>query len=170
MKKLLYIAVFTILFLSGCEKKSAVTAPAALFELHDGETAAGIKIGDGSRAFIDAYRDYPLQVAHEDSYTGYKVMSVQEIPFKDDISIVIANFFIDDESVSEEQICKEYDWEEASLHSNLSAPAYLREHDVVYRYLMFSWENGKITDIVSDELNYNETFETPRLEWRALKK
>ena len=65
---------------------------------------------------------------------------------------------------TKEQICKEYDWEEASLHSNLSAPAYLREHDVVYRYLMFSWENGKITDIVSDELNYNETFETPRLE------
>ena len=46
----------------------------------------------------------------------------------------------------------------------MSSHEYLRSHDVIYRYLVFDWEDGVITDIASEELNYNETYETPRAE------
>ena len=38
-----------------------------------------------------------------------------------------------------------------------------RKHEVIYRYLDFDWKGGYIADISSEELNYNETFETPCL-------
>lgn len=164
MKKLLYIAVLAILFLSGCEKKAADTAPASLFEMEDGSTAAGIRAGDDSEKFIRAYQGYTTQVAYNNSYSDYQIMPIKKIPYEEDISVIIANFFIDGEPVSEEDLCLENEWESEELYSHLSAPDYLRLHDVVYRYLRFVWENGKIAYITSEELNYNETFETPRLD------
>ncbi|MCD7818601.1 MAG: hypothetical protein LUH07_06075 [Lachnospiraceae bacterium] len=92
------------------------------------------------------------------------VMSINEIPYDENISTLIANFFIDDEAISEEDICEENDIEESDLYDLLSSSSYLRAHDVIYRYLRFTWENSEITDIDSGELNYNETYEVPRSE------
>ena len=56
MKRLLYIILFSLLLLSGCEKKTAGYAPASLFQMNGETTAAGIAPGDGKEAFIKAYR------------------------------------------------------------------------------------------------------------------
>ena len=164
MKKLLYIVLFTALLLSGCEKKSAEFAPASLFEMNGSETAAGLKTGDGPKAFKAAYGGYTIQVAFAEQPSNYRVMSASKIPYDENISTIIANFFIDEEPVSEDWLCKENGIDISGLHELLSSPDYLQQHDVVYRYLNFHWEEGVITDIDSEELNYNETFETPRLD------
>lgn len=164
MKKLLYIVLFAALILSGCEKNTTKFAPASLFEMNGHETAAGLKIGDGPKAFKAAYGDYTVQVAFTEQPSNYRVMSVSKIPYNENISTIIANFFIDEEPVSEDWICKENGIDISGLHELLSSHDYLRQHDVVYRYLNFQWKDGLITDINSEELNYNETFETPRLD------
>ena len=65
--------------------------------------------------------------------------------------------------MSEEELCAENKVEPTQLYALLSSSAYLREHSVVYRYLRFTWADGSISRIQSDELNYNETYETPTL-------
>ena len=91
-------------------------------------------------------------------------MSIKEIPYQDSISTMIANFFVNGKPVSEETLCEDNNVPPSGLHSLLSSPDYLRKHEVIYRYLRFSWENGAIDEIESEELNYNETFETPCME------
>ena len=58
--------------------------------------------------------------------------------------------------------CKEQNIQSDEIHDVLSSPDFLRKHDVIYRYLVFEWSDSEIVDIYSEELNYNETFETPR--------
>lgn len=164
MKKLLYIIFFSLLLLSGCEKKTAEIAPAALFVMAGNTTAAGVQPGDDADAFIKAYKDYTIQVAYSDLDSNYLVMSIEDIPYEDPISTMIANFFINGTPVSEEDLCEENDIEPSGLHELLSSAAYLRSHEVIYRYLRFRWEDGVITEIESEELNYNETFEVPYIE------
>lgn len=161
MKKFLYIAIFIPLLLSGCEKKMVAPAPASLFQMNDETTDSGISAGDNREDFIKAYKNYTIQVAYRDSPSNYLVMSIEDIPYEDPISTMIANFFINGKPVSVRQLCEDNDLESSELHKFLSAPSYLRRHEVIYRYLTFDWEDGYITDIDSGELNYNETFETP---------
>ncbi len=159
MKKLRFAALAALLLLSGCEKKQTLTAPASLFETEGGVTSLGIQEGDSPEAFQEAYGDYSIQVAYEN--TGYTPMSIDRIPYDEPISTMIANFFINGEPVSDEEICQENDIRPEELYSLLSSYEYLTSHEVIYRYLEFSWEDGKISDINSGELYYNETFETP---------
>lgn len=164
MKKLLYTVLFAVVLLVGCEKNTTQTAPASLFLMDGDSTSAGISIGDNSKAFANAYSDYTIQVAYCEQSSNYVIMSMNKIPFDEKISTIIANFFVDGKPVSETQLSKDNNVKLSELHSLLSSPEYLQQHDVVYRYLSFRWENGVIVNIVSDELNYNETFETPRLD------
>ena len=79
MKKLRFAALAALLPLSGCEKKQTLTAPASLFETEGGVTSLGIQEGDSPEAFQEAYGDYSIQVAYEN--TGYTPMSIDRIPY-----------------------------------------------------------------------------------------
>lgn len=162
-KKLLYILFISLLLLSGCEKKSTKIAPASLFVLDGNVTSEGIRPGDGPDVFKKAYRSYTLQVAWTDVDSNYMVMSPDEIPYDENISTIITSLFINGKPVTEAQVCSDNDIEGDALYTLLSSPDYLRKHEVIYRYLDFDWKGGYIADISSEELNYNETFETPCL-------
>lgn len=164
MKKSLYILLFLSIFLSGCQKNLAQFAPASLFILQDQTTAAGIKIGDSPKDFQKAYGDYTIQVAFRDQPSAYRIMDIRRIPYEESISTLIANFFIDEQPISEDVLCSENNISPAELPALLASPDYLHRHDVVYRYLDFQWKDGLIVSIHSEELNYNETYETPRLD------
>ena len=115
MKKLLYMILIPVLFLSGCAKNTLQTPSADLFVMDGDITAAGISAGDGPEEFIDAYRDYPIQVAYQDQSSGYLTMSIEDIPYEDQISSIIAGLFIDGESVTEEAVCAENEIESSEL-------------------------------------------------------
>ncbi|MDY3249838.1 MAG: hypothetical protein SOX32_05755 [Candidatus Choladocola sp.] len=161
MKKLLYVAVFIALLLTGCEKKTAEVAPESLFRMENGATADGVKCGDGPEEFRKAYSGYTIQVAYSNLESNYLVMSIDEIPYEEEIYTVIANFFINGKPVSESSLCRDNNIQGSELYDLLSSSEYLRTHEVIYRYLAFQWQDGRIADIASEELNYNETFETP---------
>lgn len=160
-KKLLYIILISLLLLSGCEKKASETAPLSLFQMDGNTTAAGITVGDGPEEFKKAYRNYTLQVAWNDTDSTYIVMSPDKIPYDEAISTIITSLFINGKPVTAQQLCADNEITSDQLHSLLSSEAYLKKHEVIYRYLDFDWEHGKIARISSEELNYNETFETP---------
>ena len=107
MKKLLYIFLFAVLILSGCEKKQELLAPASLFVMDGEATAAGVCPGDGPEEFKAAYRDYTLQVAWNDAESNFMVMSPDQIPYDEEISTMIATLFIDAKPVDPEAFCKE---------------------------------------------------------------
>lgn len=163
MKRLFCAAALFALLLTGCEKQPADVAPAELFLVTGGVTADGVQPGDGPEQFISAYRDYTIQAAYHDLESSYLVMDIDKIPYEENISTIIANFFVDGKPVSEEELCRENKVKPAQLYALLSSPSYLRSHDVIYRYLRFDWSGGVITDIEPGELNYNETYETPQI-------
>ncbi|MCC8138260.1 MAG: hypothetical protein LIO76_09430 [Clostridiales bacterium] len=165
IKKRSSLLLLSALLLTGCEKdEPQAVASAELFEITDGVTFDGVQVGDGKAEFIDAYSDYTIQAAYTDTDSSYMVMSIHEIPYDENISTLIANFFIDDEPVSEEDICEDNDIAYDDLYDLLSSTSYLRTHEVIYRYLRFLWADSVITDIDSGEFNYNETYEVPKQE------
>ncbi len=164
MKKLLLITLFCAVFLIGCEKNAQEIASEEVFEMTDGVTYDGVKIGDGKAEFINAYNPYVIQTAYTDTASNYRVMSIRKIPYDENISTLVATFFIDGKPISEEEICRQNEIEEEDLPSLLSSPAYLQKHNVIYRYLRFNWEDSEIMSIDSSELNFNEAYEVPCLE------
>jgi len=164
MKKLQLIVLITVLLLTGCEKNEQTVASADVFTVENGITHDGVAIGDGKSEFIEAYSDYVIQAAYTDVDSSYLVMSINKIPYDENISTLIANFFIDEEPMSEEDICENNESEDEELYSLLSSSTYLRTHEVIYRYLRFTWEDSVITDIDVGEFNYNETYEVPKLD------
>jgi hypothetical protein len=164
MKKLLYIALFLLLLLTGCEKKSAKIPTADLFLLSDNTTADGVRPGDTSEKFIEIYGEYSIQAAFNHTASSYISMSVKKIPFNEDISTLISCFFIDGKPLSETMICEIYDVTPSQMHDLISSSDFLRSHEVEYRYLRFKWSDGIITEILSSDLNYNETYEIPCIE------
>lgn len=162
MKKLLFSAVFALFFLTGCEKITTAPAPLSLFTLTGETTADGVRVGDGSKEFKAAYQDYEILVSLSPSEIPDEVMSMRRIPFDRKITTMIANFFIDGTPMTPEDICQEEGIDSDQLLDRLSSEEYLRKHEVLYCYLIFYWEGGVITHIASEELNYNETYETPK--------
>lgn len=161
MTKLLYLLLLFLIFIAGCEKKPVTPAPAELFVLTGDTTSAGISVGDGPKAFKEAYQDYEVLVSDSDSEIPNEAIPINRITYQDDIVTMIANFFINGKPMTAEQLCKSQDVSMDALTGLLSSSTFLREHEVLYRYLLFYWENGKIRRIESEELNYNETFEVP---------
>jgi len=160
-KKLMALLLFGALLLTGCENREQQVASAELFELDGDTTNDGVSVGDGKKEFIKAYSDYVVWAAYTDTDSSYIVMSINEIPYEDNISTLIANFFIDEVPTSEEDLCENNEIDESDLYSLLSSPSYLRAHEVIYRYLRFTWKDSVITDIDSGGFNYNETYEVP---------
>ena len=114
MKRLCLISALLLLLLTGCEKKPAATAPLFLTRT---ALADDIRSGDGPEEFISAYRGYTIQVAYNNLESSYVVMDVDKIPYKDDISTMIANFFVDDQPVSEEELCEENNVKPTQLYA-----------------------------------------------------
>ncbi len=158
------MALFSLLLLTGCEKKSAILPSADFFLMQETMTADGVRPGDTSEKFTEIYGEYSVQVAFNHTASSYVSMSVRKIPFHEDISTMIGCFFIDGKPFSESMICEIYDTKLSEMHEHISSSEFLRSHEVEYRYLRFKWADGIITDIISSDLNYNETYEIPCLE------
>ena len=156
-KKLISILGLTlILSLSVCacgEEKSFLSATDYELDAETAQTIRGVKIGDDSETFLAAYRDYDIL----SSINGgdYRFLPVEEIPFTSSLTTILPSFFVDGSAIDLDSFCEEYGIEKESLLSFLTDESYLEMHTVLYQYLLFTWENGKITDIRSESMDYN---------------
>ncbi len=152
--RLLTILLCTSL-LTGCGKEQLLlNATDYELDADTDQTSKGISLGDDSEAFLAAYSEYEIltSVAGND----YHALPVEEIPFSDSIETLLPTFFIDGLPMTMTQICKDNDIAKEDLLSLLSSADYLQNHTVVYYYLIFTWENGVITDVRSEYMDYNE--------------
>jgi hypothetical protein len=117
------------------------------------QTSRGISVGDDADAFLAAYGDYEILTLVDDSY---ELLAAEEIPFdSDSLTTLLPTFFIDGTATDTSLFCKENDIEKSDLLAFLTSEDYLSSHTVVYRYLVFTWEKGVITDIQSESMDYN---------------
>lgn len=158
MSKKIFAALSLSLMLSGltvgCGEEKPLLSPTD-YEL-DAETAQtirGVKIGDNADAFLAAYKDYDILSSTDGK--EYQFLPAEEISFHVTLTTILPSFFIDGAAVDIDSFCKENEIEKDALLSFLTDEAYLEHHTVVYQYLVFEWENGVITDIRSESMDYN---------------
>ena len=158
MKKVLFTLTaigLTLALLTGCGEDTPLLA-AKDYELdtQTHTTSLGISPGDTSEDFLSAYGEYKLFTSTDGE--TYQVLVTEEIPFDSAITILLPAFFVDGLPIDPDVFCEENGVEKADLITFLSGEDYLASHSVEYRYLVFTWENGVITDIRSSSMDYNE--------------
>lgn len=123
-------------------------------DLENNTTYKGVSIGDTKETFLEAYGEYDIETCVNGG--PYQSLPIEEIPFAESIQTILPTFIIDGNPVSIEQICEENEIERVDLLAFLSSDNYLNGHTVLYYYLVFTWENGVITDIHSEYMDYNK--------------
>ncbi len=136
--------------------ESAPLLSAADYELDPAAntTSKDVSVGDNAETFLAAYGDYKIFT----SLAGgeYQALAAEEIPFDSAVTLLLPTFFIDGAPTDLDRFCEEHKIEKTKLTATLSSEAFLQEHSVIYSYLLFTWENGAITDIRSEYMDYNE--------------
>lgn len=149
------LSMMIVTTLTACGKETPLLREVDYeLNLENNTTNRGIGIGDTPEAFLEAYGDYVIETSIE--YGPYQSLTVEEIPFTESIKTILPTFFIDGIPTTIEQICSENEIERIDLIAFLSSDEYLQKHMVTYHYMIFSWENGVITDIRSEYMDYNE--------------
>ena len=149
------ILTLTLSLLTGCGKSTPLlTADDYALEYGTDKTSLGIAPGDTAEAFLDAYGEYKIFTSIEGG--DYQMLAEEEIPFDSSATTLLPAFFVDGLPVEPDVFCEENEIEKTDLITFLRDADYLGSHEVEYRYLIFTWENGTITDISSGYMNYNE--------------
>lgn len=151
----LILTLFLSLLLIGCGEEKQVFLSTTDYDLdaETSQTIRGVKIGDGPETFLAAYRDYDILTSIGDG--DYLTLPVEDIPFDVTITTILPSFFVDGTALEIDSFCEENNITKDNLLSFLTNEDYLSAHTVVYRYLVFNWENGAITDIRSEAMDYN---------------
>ena len=118
------------------------------------QTSRGVSVGDDKDAFLAAYGEYEILTSRDSS--NYELLSTEEIPFDEPITTILPTFMIDGMPTTLDTICKENEIAKADVMTLLSSEEYLQQHTVMYYYLTFTWQDGIITKITSQSMNYNE--------------
>lgn len=182
-KTIISLALFCLAscFLYACGKENPLlTIEDYKLDTENGSTSRGVKIGDNAQAFQAAYQDYMMfsaisgdasqaddapnasaedtsdNVLNTSSEAAYQFLPADEIPFDAVETIILPTFFIDGLPVDMNQFCEDNELEKANILSYLTDASYLADHRVIYRYLIFTWEDGAITDIRSESMDYNQ--------------
>ena len=158
MKKLivpLASLILTLGLMAGCGKTTPLLA-ATDYELDPESkvTSREVSIGDNAETFLAAYGDYKIFTSVNGG--AYQVFEAEEIPFDSAVTLLLPTFFIDETPTDLDLFCKENEIEKENLTETLNSDAFLQAHSVIYSYLLFTWENGVITDIRSEYMDYNE--------------
>ncbi len=151
----LILTFFLSLLLIGCgeEKQFFLSTTDYDLDAETSQTIRGVKIGDDSDAFLAAYKDYPILTSIGDG--DYLTIPAEDIPFDTALTTILPSFFVDGTALHLDSFCEENNIEKEGLLAFLTNEDYLSAHSVVYRYLVFSWEDGVITDIRSEAMDYN---------------
>ncbi len=140
--------------LAGCGKSTPLLSAVDYeLDIKTNTTNRGVSVGDTPESFLAAYGEYRIFTSVDGG--AYQALPTEEIPFDSDIVTLLPSFFIDGLSVDPDVFCEENEIEKADLLTFLTSEDYLKSHTVVYYYLAFTWENGAISDIASQFMDFN---------------
>ena len=158
MKKyILYLmAIIVIISTIGCgSTKLELTSED--YNLSDNTTSKGITIGSSSDDFMNAYNGSIVDVWYADDNSNIaKEIKVNEVDYTKQSHIGLHTFFIDDKAIDVNSFKKKN-----NIDSDLNSwfennTEYLQKHSVVYKCLVFTFDNGIVNNIKYSEKNFNE--------------
>ena len=158
MKKyILYLmAIIVIISTIGCgSTKLELTSED--YNLSDNTTSKGITIGSSSDDFMNAYNGSIVDVWYADDNSNIaKEIKVNEVDYTKQSHIGLHTFFIDDKAINVNSFKKKN-----NIDSDLNSwfennTEYLQKHSVVYKCLVFTFDNGIVNNIKYSEKNFNE--------------
>ena len=158
MKKLIVLLAtlgLALGLMTGCgESTPLLTATDYELDPVTKTTSREVSVGDNAEAFLAAYGTYKIFTSVDGG--DYQVFATEEIPFDSPVTLLLPTFFIDGLPTDLDQFCEENEIEKSDLTATLNSDDFLAAHTVVYYYLLFTWQNGVITDIRSEYMDYNE--------------
>lgn len=127
------------------------------YELSNNTTSKGITIGSNSDDFVSAYQGFIVNVWYaDDSSNTAKEINVNKVDYTKQSHIGLPTFFIDDKAIDVNDFKKKNNID-SDLNSWLEDNTeYLQKHSVVYKCLVFTFDNGIVNNIQYSEKNYNE--------------
>ena len=143
MKKyILYLmAIIVIISTIGCgSTKLELTSED--YNLSDNTTSKGITIGSSSDDFMNAYNGSIVDVWYaDDNSNTAKEIKVNEVDYTKQSHIGLHTFFIDDKAIDVNSFKKKN-----NIDSDLNSwfennTEYLQKHSVVYKCLVFTFDN-----------------------------
>ena len=158
MKKyILYLmAIIVIISTIGCgSTKLELTSED--YNLSDNTTSKGITIGSSSDDFMNAYNGSIVDVWYADDNSNIaKEIKVNEVDYTKQSHIGLHTFFIDDKAIDVNSFKKKNNID-SDLNSWLeNNTEYLQKHSVVYKSLVFTFDDGIVNNIKYSEKNFNE--------------
>lgn len=157
MKKTLTLLAsigLTLSLLTGCGKSTPLLSAVDYeLDIETNTTNRGVSVGDTPETFLAAYGEYRIFTSVDGG--AYQALPTEEIPFDSAVTTLLPSFFIDGLSVDPDVFCEENEIEKADLLDFLTSEDYLSSHTVVYYYLAFTWENGAISDIACQFMDFN---------------
>ena len=150
------IAIVVIISIIGCgNAKLELTSED--YNLSDNTTSKGITIGSSSDDFMNAYHGFIVDVWYaDDNSNTAKEIKVNEVDYTKQSHIGLHTFFIDDKAIDVNGFKKKN-----NIDSDLNSwfennTEYLQKHSVVYKCLVFTFDNGIVNNIKYSEKNFNE--------------
>lgn len=157
MKKYFFSILFLLtLVLYGCSSTNTLNKEDYLLE--NNTTSKNISIGSTSEEFKKAYGNYVISIIYaDDAINGDNVadiIDINNVDFSKQSRIGITTYFIDEKSYTIQQFVDKlgiktnyYDWAEKNTE-------YLKNHTIEGKVLLFSFEDGVITNISSTDMNF----------------
>ena len=147
------------LILTGCKEEEIPWEPVTSEFTFDGQaTAEGITVGSSFTDFASAYAKYPLQILDDNSsWKEYSLPDLEENPDEasPSMTLMTSYFFVDGTATDTASLIEMTGVPAEELSAYISSKAFLDSHDVVFHYMIFEFQNGNITSIDSDYLNYD---------------
>lgn len=160
MKKILLISIIFSLFLfffTGCSSSDQGLTNDDYILSNENITSKGITIGSSSGDFIKAYDGCIVNVLYADENNNVaKTINIKNIDYAKQSHVALPMLFIDDKPINVKdfnEIYKVNNDINSWLDNNNS---FLQEHTLIYKCLIFTFEDGNITNIQLSEKNYNE--------------
>lgn len=157
MKKICFL-VFSLLIsmLCGCSSNNALNKNDYILE--DNITSKNICVGSTGEEFIKAYDNYTISIIYaEDAINGDNVadiININDVDFSKQSHISICTYFVDDKPYTSQQFVDKldiktnyYDWAENNTE-------YLKNHIIEGKILIFTFEDGIVTNISSTDINF----------------
>lgn len=156
MKKII-IVLLCMCFLCGCSQGS-MSLENSDFVLSDTNiTTKNIMVGNTSEEFKGAYSDFvkTIGVMYSDDNT-IKESTIDKIDYNKSCRVYISVICIDDNCMSTNVFIKQNKIKNGIDNWFSENTDYLDKHAVIYKSLIFTFEDGKVYNIESYEKNYND--------------
>ena len=155
MKKII-IVLLCICFLCGCSQKN-MSLEDSDFVLSDTNiTTKDVMVGSTSEEFKIAYSNFvkTIGVIYSDD-NSIKESTIDKIDYDKSCRVYLSAICIDDNCMSTNDFIKQNKIKNGIDNWFSENTDYLDNHTVIYKCLVFTFENGNVYNIESYEKNYN---------------